>query len=144
MINFIVRVASGGKEKPFQYQLTVVAARITMKNPSSAPAVPITQGRRINMSMPKIFWMQGRKTPIIVPILPACFCYDETRRQLIIDWLIDWMNIWKINLFSKQLSKYHWKIIGPKTRLIEQPAMKFCPLLNFNMILEQPIFHFGT
>ena len=52
--------------------LTVLDARITIRKLSNAPAVPIMKGRRMNISTPNMFWMHGRNTPIIVPILAGC------------------------------------------------------------------------
>lgn len=45
----------------------------TIKNPHSAPAVPTTHVKRMNKMTPKIFCMQGKKTPMSVPIR-ADFC----------------------------------------------------------------------
>lgn len=39
----------------------------TIKNPHTAPAVPTTQVKRMNKMTPKIFCMQGKKTPMSVP-----------------------------------------------------------------------------
>jgi len=43
----------------------------TMLKAQIAPAVPTTQVRRIKRMTPKMFWIQGRKQPMKVPILAA-------------------------------------------------------------------------
>ena len=40
----------------------------TRKKAQTAPAVPTTQVNRMKRMTPKMFWMQGKNTPISVPI----------------------------------------------------------------------------
>ena len=48
--------------------LTTQQQQKTMRKPWMAPAVPTTQVSRMKRMTPKMFWMQGRKTPMSVPM----------------------------------------------------------------------------
>lgn len=53
----------------YEYKPPTVQQQVrTMRNPCIAPAVPTTQVSRMNKITPKIFWMQGRYTPMSVPM----------------------------------------------------------------------------